>query len=175
MRTDRGFTLIELLIVVAIIGVIAAVAVPGLLRSKQSANEASAVKSMRVIHEAQEIFSGSCGNHFYSPSLSNLGTPPPGGTPFISPDLSEGDTVVKSGYTVTMGSSGGAVAGAPASCNGLAAGSVVSGFFGTATPLPNGGVISFGVNTRGTVYQAYQTTPLAMTDVTAPAGARPIQ
>jgi prepilin-type N-terminal cleavage/methylation domain-containing protein len=78
MRRQKGFSLIELLIVVAIILIIAAIAIPSLIRSRISANEASAISSMRQVNTAQTAYNIAYPNIGFADDLSKLGDPPVG-------------------------------------------------------------------------------------------------
>ncbi len=109
MSKEKGFSLIELLIVVAIILIIAAIAIPNLLRARMAANESSAVASIRTINTAEITYSSSYPAVGYAESLTNLGgvapcLPTQNTACLIDSLLAAGS---KNGYKFTANGSGG--------------------------------------------------------------------
>ena len=160
---EKGFTLIELMIVVAIIAIIAAIAIPNLLRARLAANESSAVSSLRTLSSAQETFRSSIMKDQDTDGLGEYGTLSElaglvsvaggGGTaspPFIDDQLGAGN---KSGYSFLM------LCGTNAACTavgGTAATSINASeisYFGYAVPVSYGrsGNRSFVLDASGVI------------------------
>ena len=155
-RFNDGFTLIELLMVVAISGIIVAIAVPGLLRVRMSGNEASAIGSLRAVNSGEAAYSSSCASGWYAVTLEDLFKAPAGSNQgFISPDL-QSNGVTKSGYVVTLAvdlAPGTAAMSPVAACNAPAT-TPSSSYFADADPITPGGTGTryFATDTRGTIF-----------------------
>jgi prepilin-type N-terminal cleavage/methylation domain-containing protein len=175
VRNEKGFTLIDMLFVVALVGLLSTLAIPGLMRARGAAQSASALGTLRVINGAQLSFAITCGVGFYAPDLPTLAVKPPGSMEaFLAPELASGPTFMKSGYNFSM--AGPPLAGAPASCNGLGVGAAAPGYAVVADHLTAGaGARYFGSNADGIIYEHSASLAGIMPEAGAPAAGNPVK
>lgn len=174
-KNEAGFTLIDMLFVVALIGLLASLAIPGLMKARGAAQSASALGTLRVVNSAQLSYAITCGLGFYSPDFPTLAVKPPmSAEAFLPPEIATGATFIKGGYSFSM--AGTSLAGAPATCNGLGPGAAAPAYAAVADHLgavPNGRF--FGTNADGLIYEHNVSLAATMPETGGPPAGDPIK
>jgi prepilin-type N-terminal cleavage/methylation domain-containing protein len=149
ITADEGFTLLEVIFVTAVIGLLSAIAVPTVFRSKLAANETAAIGTMRIMHTGQLTYTLTCGYGFYASSLPDLADP--AGEGFLPVDLTVGQMATKNGYTYEIQPGAIGVSGLN-DCHGAA---TALDYYVTAVPLAvnSTGTRGFASNQDSTIWQ----------------------
>lgn len=142
------------MIAIMVAGILMAMAAFTLIRARASANEASAIASMKAVNSAQIAYNAACGRGFFAASLPILGMPPhataTGG--YIDSELAKAAVVIRSGYRIQVQSGAGSINGPAPDCNGN---TTISSYYASAVPLAVGdsGSRSFATNQVGSTWQ----------------------
>lgn len=151
--------------VMLILAVLLAISVVLYRNARIRGGESAAVAALDAINQAQFAFMQTCGQQYYAPTLASLGTPIPGGAAFLSPDLTGGEQVSKSGYELQL--SGTEVTDGTQACTGI---TPVQSYQLTADPRVPGltGSRYFGTNTTRVIFEDDRTFVGSMPETGAP-------